>query len=166
MPETAKPPTPDPPGSSRSRADACPGAVTMHEAADGSLARIRVPGGILSASTLLALAGTATDLGDGRLELTSRANIQIRGLDAAVATQLATRLRSLGLLPSLQHERVRNILASPLSGLDSVGHADTTELVKTWTASCARALLWPISPDGSFSASTTDAAISATTQPT
>jgi precorrin-3B synthase len=124
-------PTPEPPGSPRTRADACPGALALHQAVDGSLARIRIPGGILSATALLGLAELAAELGDGRLELTSRANLQLRGLDAAAATKLATRIQALGLLPSLAHERVRNILGSPLSGLDGLGHADTTDLVQS-----------------------------------
>ncbi|MDQ1732381.1 MAG: precorrin-3B synthase [Pseudonocardiales bacterium] len=122
---------PQPPGSSRTRPDACPGALTLHQAADGLLARIRVPGGVLSATALIGLAELSAELGDGRLELTSRANLQLRGLDATAATELATRLQTLGLLPSLAHERVRNILGSPLSGLDGLGQADTIDLVQS-----------------------------------
>jgi len=94
--------------------DACPGALSLHHAADGSLARIRLPGGMITASALKALARAATDFGSPAMELTSRGNIQIRGItdEAAVAEAVA----SAGLLPSATHEKVRNIVASPLSG--------------------------------------------------
>lgn len=91
----------------------------MHEAADGGLARVRLPGGVLSASQLRVLLAAAVDLGDGHLELTSRANVQIRALRPGAPAELSDRLYAAGLLPSITHERVRNILASPLSGLDT-----------------------------------------------
>lgn len=94
--------------------DACPGALQTHQAADGALARVRLPGGMVSAAQLEALADTAAEFGAATLELTVRGNVQIRGITdtAAVAGAVATA----GLLPSASHERVRNIVASPLSG--------------------------------------------------
>ncbi|MFD8869548.1 nitrite reductase [Streptomyces sp. NPDC059590] len=121
------PPTTAPPGDEtpvRGRDDACPGALRLHPADDGALARVRVPGGLLTARQALVLAGVAEELGDGRLDLTSRGNLQLRGLDAGCGAGLAARLRAAGLLPSDRHDRVRNIVASPLSGLDGAGHAD------------------------------------------
>src|SRR4051812_20496688 len=100
----------------RLRADACPGALQTHAAADGALARVRVPGGLLSAAQLRVLAAAARDLGDGGLELTSRGNVQLRGLTAAAIPELGNRLAGAGLLPSETHERVRNVLASVLTG--------------------------------------------------
>jgi precorrin-3B synthase len=121
----------------RDRADACPGALTLHEAADGLLARVRLPGGLVTPAQLTVLAELAVAHGDGRLELTSRGNLQLRGLaDGAVAGPLA----DAGLLPSPTHERVRNIVASPLSGLD--GSTDVTPLVRDLDrALCARQAL-------------------------
>ncbi len=100
---------------SRTRADdACPGALQTHQAADGALARVRIPGGALSADQLAALAGAAEEFGDGTLHLTVRASVQLRGIadTAAVAEAVA----GAGLLPSASHERVRNLVASPLTG--------------------------------------------------
>ncbi|MGW6621620.1 precorrin-3B synthase [Nocardia sp. NPDC055002] len=98
----------------RSAPDSCPGVLRLHQAADGPLARIRVPGGRLTSAQLQALADAARDLGNGNLELTSRGNIQLR--QVRDASELAQRLDEAGLLPSETHERVRNIVASPLSG--------------------------------------------------
>lgn len=101
----------------------------MHQAADGGLARVRLPGGVLSNDQLQVLAAAAADLGDGNLELTSRANLQLRGLQPDAPRELSDRLYAAGLLPSVTHERVRNILASPLSGLDQHGQYDVLPAV-------------------------------------
>lgn len=100
------------------RTDACPGVLRLLAAADGHLARIRVVGGFLTGRALSALAAAADELGDGRAELTSRGNVQLRGLAADAGTGLGARLHAVGLWPSRSHERVRNIVASPLAGLD------------------------------------------------
>ena len=105
--------------------DACPGALTLHTAADGSLARIRLPGGMITAPQLHALARAATEFGSPAMELTSRGNIQIRGITDQDA--VARAVAAAGLLPSPTHERVRNVVASPLSGRAG-GHAD----VRRW----------------------------------
>ncbi|QEV53471.1 cobalamin biosynthesis protein CobG [Streptomyces platensis] len=119
----AMPPSPStrPHGSEppiRDRGDACPGALRLHSAADGHLARVRLPAGDLTARQAEALAGAADRLGDGHLSLTSRGNAELRGLPDDCGSRLAALLRDAGLLPSERHERLRNILASPLAGLD------------------------------------------------
>ena len=88
--------------------------MQLHQAADGALARVRLPGGMISAAQLEELAHAATRFGSPAMELTSRGNIQLRAITdtAAVAEMVA----AAGLLPSQSHERVRNIVASPLSG--------------------------------------------------
>jgi precorrin-3B synthase len=111
----------------RGRADACPGVFATHDAADGAVARVRLPGGRVTAAQLRALAGCAADLGDGSVHLTSRGNAQLRGLDRDDG-RLVTRLSKAGLLPVPSHERVRNFLASPLSGLAG-GLVDVSGLV-------------------------------------
>ncbi len=106
--------------------DACPGALQVHEAADGALARIRLPGGMIGPAQLEALAHAATRFGSPAMELTSRGNIQIRGITDTRA--VADAVAAAGLLPSATHERVRNIVASPLSGRIG-GHADVRDWV-------------------------------------
>ncbi|WP_435975169.1 cobalamin biosynthesis protein CobG [Streptomyces sp. Qhu_M48] len=132
MPPTP-PPTPDP-GEPRirDRGDACPGALRLHSADDGRLARLRLPAGRLTSRQVEVLAAAAESLGDGRLSVTSRGNAELRGLADDCGAELAALLSGAGLLPSPAHERVRNIVASPAAGLDGLGAAD----VQLW----ARAL--------------------------
>jgi precorrin-3B synthase len=118
----------------RERVDACPGALQTHAAADGGLARVRVPGGALTAAQLRALATAARELGNGHLELTSRGNLQLRGLPAGAEAELGARLTGAGLLPSATHERVRNVLASTLSGRSDGGHLDVRPWIDAFDA--------------------------------
>ncbi|MGW1882703.1 cobalamin biosynthesis protein CobG [Streptomyces sp. NPDC001970] len=124
MPPT--PPTPPDRGETRirDRGDACPGALRLHAADDGGLARLRLPAGLLTSRQVEVLAASAEALGDGALSITSRGNVELRGLGEGCGAELAALLRKAGLLPSETHERVRNLVASPLAGLDGLGCAD------------------------------------------
>jgi len=100
----------------RTHQDRCPGILALHDAADGWLARVRVPGGRLTSRALLALADVSDAHGNRLVDITARANLQLRGLAADAAAVLAAPLSAVGLLPSAAHDRVRNVLASPLAG--------------------------------------------------
>ncbi|MEV4611302.1 cobalamin biosynthesis protein CobG [Kitasatospora sp. NPDC049258] len=149
MPPEPAAAAPGPAVPDRGQADACPGALRLHRADDGALARVRVPGGLLTGGQLRVLATAAEELGDGELETTSRGNLQLRGLGSDAGLELGTRLRAAGLLPSDAHERVRNIVASPLAGLDGRGHAD----VQAWVRELDRRLCasdWAVGLSGKF----------------
>lgn len=107
--------------------DACPGALQVHQAADGALVRVRLPGGMITADQLTTLAALSSAHGSGMLELTARGNVQLRAI--ADVDAVARAVADVGLLPSESHERVRNIVASPLSGRLG-GAAD----VRPWVA--------------------------------
>ena len=101
----------------RTAADRCPGVVRVHDAVDGGLVRVRVPGGYLNGAQVSALAGASLAHGDGNLDLTSRGNVQLRGLRDGTSEALADLLARAGLLPSVTHDTARNIVASPLQDL-------------------------------------------------
>ena len=106
--------------STRSRGDLCPGALRPWPAADGLLVRLRVIGGQVPSSALHALVDVIERYGDGRVHVTSRANLQVRALpgsDGALAPGVLAALETTGLLPTRSHELVRNVMLSPQSGL-------------------------------------------------
>ncbi|WP_436991637.1 precorrin-3B synthase [Streptomyces sp. enrichment culture] len=133
----------------RDRADACPGALRLHRADDGGLARLRLPTGVLTARQVAALADAADRLGDGRIGVTSRGNLDLRGLPGDCGLALAELLGAAGLLPSAAHERVRNMVVSPLAGVDGRGFGDAQAWARELDALlCARS--WTTGLSGRF----------------
>ena len=75
----------------------CPSALKPMETGDGWLVRLHPPGAKLTAVQLIRIAGLAAQHGNGLIEISARANLQIRGVKlethpALVATLLAERL--------------------------------------------------------------------------
>ena len=96
----------------------CPGVLTLAHMADGGLARLRAPGGSLSAGQLRAVADAADRLGSGVVDLTNRANLQIRGLALDGGPAFAATLTQAGFRFAGEADRRRNILLDPFSALD------------------------------------------------
>ena len=109
-------------------ADRCPGVLRPHPAEDGMLIRLRLPGGQSTGEVLAGVARLAEHYGNGEVQLTTRAGLQIRGLPNPVPAELVGEIAALGLLPSAAHDRVRNILASPLTGV-ARGRADLRAMI-------------------------------------
>jgi precorrin-3B synthase len=108
----------------------CPGILHAVPAKDGLLLRIRVPGGLIRSGQLSAIADLSTTFSDGQIEITSRANIQLRAINPQSLAQVVDGLALAGLFPSREHDRVRNIIASPFAGLDTTALVDTCPLVR------------------------------------
>ncbi|GGF06099.1 precorrin-3B synthase [Aliidongia dinghuensis] len=117
-------------GDPQALTDFCPGILHAVPAKDGMLMRLRLPGGVLPPATLAAIAELAARHGDGHLDLTARANIQLRGIGPAQLKPMTEGLARAGLLPSASHERIRNILVSPFAGVDPDEHIDLTGLAQ------------------------------------
>ncbi|RKT79908.1 precorrin-3B synthase [Terracoccus luteus] len=115
----------------RVTADVCPGVGRPFAAADGSLVRLRPAGRPVSVTGLARLLDLVAGQPDPSIQLTSRAALQLRGLPDPLPPEAVAVVREAGLLPSTTHELVRNVVASPLSGLDGRGHADVRPLVVT-----------------------------------
>ena len=96
----------------------CPGALRPMLSGDGYLVRLRISGGVVSASAARAIAQCAKTYGNGLLDLSARANLQLRGVQEASLPALVEALQAHGLIDeSAEAEAVRNVLASPLAGL-------------------------------------------------
>jgi len=106
--------------STRTRTDRCPGALRPWQADDGLLVRLRLIGGRLPVASLAALLDVSEEYGDGRVHLTGRANVQVRGLPGVggvLRPDVLDALEATGLLPTRTHELVRNVMVSPQTGL-------------------------------------------------
>ena len=96
----------------------CPGALRPMLSGDGYLVRLRISGDMVSAAAARAIADCAQRYGNGLLDLSARANIQLRGVQEASLPALVEILQAHGLIDeSAEAEAVRNVLASPLAGL-------------------------------------------------
>lgn len=134
------------PSSSPSRPSACPALTRIVAARDGGLCRVKLPGGQLLARQALAIADAADAHASGLVELTNRANLQLRGVKAGAEASLSRHLSDAGLGPrvavgaSLDPELAaqqaavaddaRNLLLSPTAGLDAYALYDTTPLAQ------------------------------------
>jgi precorrin-3B synthase len=92
----------------------CPSAHRPMQSGDGLVARIRPRQGRLSAAQAVAIAELAERYGNGLIDLTGRANLQVRGLRAAGHEALLAALAELLLVDAdAGIETQRNILLAP-----------------------------------------------------
>ncbi len=88
-------------------------------AQDSFMLRMRVPGAVLSTRQLRGLADMAAEWGSGRADLTTRANLQIREFQPRHLVPVLNRIAALGMSSrGSGADNIRNITASPLTGLD------------------------------------------------
>src|SRR5262249_26859406 len=78
----------------------CPGALRPMLSGDGLVVRVRPHGGRLAATQAAGIAELAARYGNGLIDVTSRANLQIRGVTDAAHLPLLDGLAQLGLLDS------------------------------------------------------------------
>jgi len=117
--------------------DACPSVHEPFAQLDGALVRIRVPGGLLDTSQVRRIAQAACAYGTV-LEVTSRANLQIRGVRTRSHHRLVEELVAAGVtLADAAADARRNVLASPTAGVDPCEVCDTRPL----TAAIAEVLV-------------------------
>lgn len=95
----------------------CPGALRPMMSGDGLVVRIRPHAGRLSAAQARGIALAARAHGSGLIDLSSRANLQLRGVRSDHHDALVADLDALGLLdPDPVAESRRNIVVTPFSG--------------------------------------------------
>ena len=97
----------------------CPGALRPMETGDGLLVRVRPRAGSFSLEAMTAIADTAARFGSSQIDLTNRANLQLRGLSSETFADAIAALSAAGVLDETAAiEAVRNVIVDPLSGLD------------------------------------------------
>ena len=95
------------------------GLFYVAPAQDSFMLRLRVPGCMLTAHQLRGLAQMASDWGSGRADITTRGNLQIREFQPKDIVRVLIKLRSIGMISrGAGADNIRNITASPLSGID------------------------------------------------
>lgn len=109
----------------------CPGLLYGSQAQDGILSRMRIPGGILNSSQALAIADLIDQYAAGSVQVTNRANLQIRGLAANINADVFYNLQKLGIGSRFPRvDSIRNIMISPTAGIDPQQLVDTRPLVQ------------------------------------
>jgi precorrin-3B synthase len=94
----------------------CPGALRPMLSGDGLVVRVRPRLGRFSAAQAAGIARAALAHGSGVIDLTSRANLQIRGVREAAHPALIADLDALGLVDATEAlEARRNIILSPFA---------------------------------------------------
>ena len=94
--------------------------------------RMRLPNGILTATQMRVLAEVVQRYGeDGNADITTRQNLQLRGIRLEDIPDIFNRFKAVG-LTSVQSgmDNVRNITGSPVAGIDAAELIDTRELVQ------------------------------------
>ncbi|MES2143969.1 MAG: precorrin-3B synthase [Pseudomonadota bacterium] len=94
----------------------CPGALRPMLSGDGLVVRVRPRLGRFTADQAAGIARAAAAHGSGVMDVTSRANLQIRGVSADAHPALIADLDALGLVdPTEALEARRNIVVSPFA---------------------------------------------------
>ncbi len=95
------------------------GLFHVAPAQDSFMIRLRIPAGIVTTTQLRGLAKLADDLGNGRLDITTRANFQLREFKPKDIVEVLTRVQDLVLTAKGSGaDNIRNITATPTAGID------------------------------------------------
>lgn len=107
----------------------CPSTLRPMETGDGWLVRLHPPGARLSPAQLRRIASLAGEHGNGLIEISARANLQIRGVTIESHPALVERLLAERLVDEHEGDGPQRVtLVSPLAGRDSTGLIDAAAL--------------------------------------
>jgi precorrin-3B synthase len=133
----------------------CPGVLTPMLSGDGLLVRIKPWCGAFTSAQATGIADIAVRLGNGHIDLTRRANLQIRGLREQSLGALREALGRLDLLDvDAATETARNVMVGPLAGDDVriLAHALTRAIVSDRRLAALPAKFgWVVDGDGPLS---------------
>jgi precorrin-3B synthase len=130
----------------------CPGSLRPMETGDGYLVRLRLTNGVLFFERAAEIAALSEGFGNGLIDLSARANLQLRGVPKAKLQRLWERLDELGLLDAdAASEAVRNVVPSPLAGYDDSAELDARPIVAALEARLtSEKALHPLPPKFGF----------------
>jgi ferredoxin-nitrite reductase len=112
-------------------ANTCPGLYYGTSAKDGFLLRPRTPGGLVSLAQGEAIALLLANCGQDTLQVTNRANLQIRGVKNPPSAQMYQRLQKVGLGGKQEKlDNLRNVMLSPTVGIEVEELLDTRPLMQ------------------------------------
>ncbi len=107
------------------------GLFYVAPAQDSFMLRLRIPGCILRSHQMRGLAQMAEDWGSGRADITTRGNMQIREFQPKDIVRVLNKLQTLGLTSrGSGADNIRNITASPLTGIDPFELYDVAPLAE------------------------------------
>lgn len=92
--------------------------------------RLKVPNGVLNSEQIRYLADSVRPYGDdGCIDITTRMNIQLRGIKLDDAGDICNKLYDIGLTSFMSGmDNVRNMVGSPIAGIDPLELIDTRPL--------------------------------------
>jgi ferredoxin-nitrite reductase len=97
------------------------------------MCRLRLPNGILNAAQFVGLAGLAERYGGGYAHVTTRANIQIREIEAKNSVAMIEGVQDLGLCSrGSGADNIRNVTGTPTAGIDPQELIDTRPYAREW----------------------------------
>jgi ferredoxin-nitrite reductase len=83
------------------------------------MARLRIPGGVVKTYQLREIASIAKELTTGYLQITTRANFQLRLIQPKDAPEVLRRIQTVGLhTRGAGADNIRNLTANPTAGID------------------------------------------------
>ena len=98
---------------------------------DAFMSRLRIPGGVLKSYQLRELASIAQQLTSGYVQVTTRANLQMRLIQPKDAPEFLHRIQAIGLhTRGSGADNIRNLTMNPTAGIDPVELIDVQPFVQ------------------------------------
>jgi sulfite reductase beta subunit-like hemoprotein len=117
----------------RPRIESCPFLRSIGIPVISYMCRLRIPNGIVKAQQFAGLADLAERYGGGYAHVTTRANIQIREVEAANAVAMIEAIQDLGLCSrGSGADNIRNVTGTPTAGVDPQELIDTRPYTREW----------------------------------
>ena len=99
---------------------------------DAFMARLRIPGGVVTTSQLRELARIASELTSGYVQITTRANFQMRLIEPKNCPEFLRRIQGIGLhTRGSGADNIRNLTMNPTAGIDPVELIDVNPFVQS-----------------------------------